>query len=115
MAELLILARDRIRCKKGEVAVAFPDGHSWGKEELNKDKFYIMRVSDMKLEEAKALARPLLNPDESIRWLRQYRIKIDHLSIADRNVLQSGTLEKQSKDIDITDKDTGQIIGSLER
>jgi len=60
-AELLIKACDAIHknevkdlrgCyKKGYVVVIRPAGHKWGKEELNKEKFYIIRVKDAEPED----------------------------------------------------------------
>ena len=65
MAELLIKAQDAIHpdpikdlrgCyKKGDVGVIMPDGWRWGKEELNKDKFYILKVPDKTPEELEFL------------------------------------------------------------
>ena len=39
-------ARDRRAYKQGMVVAAFPDGHTWGKEELNIKKFVIIRIPD---------------------------------------------------------------------
>ncbi|RLG26207.1 hypothetical protein DRN85_03715 [Methanosarcinales archaeon] len=60
-AELLIKACDAVHqnevkdlrgCyKKGYVVVIRPAGHKWGKEELNKEKFYIVRVKDAEPED----------------------------------------------------------------
>jgi len=65
MAELLIKACDAVHqnevkdlrgCyKKGYVVVIKPDGWKWGKEELNKQKFYIIRVKDAKPEDLQHL------------------------------------------------------------
>jgi len=65
MAELLIKAVDAVHpdevkdlrgCyKKGYVVVIKPDNWSWGKEELNKEKFYILRVKDAKIEDLRYL------------------------------------------------------------
>jgi len=65
MAELLIKACDATHndevkdlqgCyKKGYVVVIKPDGWKWGKEELNKEKFYIIRVKDAKPEDLQYL------------------------------------------------------------
>ena len=65
MAELLIKAcdathKDEVKdlqgCyKKGYVVVIRPDGWKWGKEELNKEKFYIIRVKDTKPEDLQYL------------------------------------------------------------
>ena len=65
MAELLIKACDAIHqnevkdlrgCyKKGYVVVIKPDGWKWGKEELNKEKFYIVRVKDANPEDLQHL------------------------------------------------------------
>ena len=67
MAELLIKACDAIHqdevkdlqgCyKKGYVVVIKPDGWKWGKEELNKEKFYIIRVKDAKPEDLQYLTQ----------------------------------------------------------
>ena len=67
MAELLIKAvdtthSDKIKdlrgCyKKGYVVVVKPDNWSWGKEELNKEKFYILRVKDAKVEDLQYLTQ----------------------------------------------------------
>ena len=56
-AELLVKACDSVHqdevkdlqgCyKKGYVVVVKPSGWKWGKEELNKEKFYIVRVKDV--------------------------------------------------------------------
>jgi len=64
-AELLIKACDAVHqnevkdlrgCyKKGYVVVIKPDGHKWGKEELNKEKFYIIRVKDANPEDLQHL------------------------------------------------------------
>ena len=67
MAELLIKACDATHedevedlrgCyKKGYVVVIKPDGWSWGKEELNKEKFYIIRIKDAKPEDLQYLTQ----------------------------------------------------------
>lgn len=67
MAELLIKAVDATHpdpvkdlrgCyKKGDVVVIKPDGWSWGKEELKKEKFYILRIPDKKPEELEYLVK----------------------------------------------------------
>lgn len=44
--------------KKGDVVVVKPDGWKWGKEELNKEKFYILRVPDKTVEEIQLLVQP---------------------------------------------------------
>jgi len=66
-AELLIKACDAVHqnevkdlrgCyKKGYVVVIKPDGWKWGKEELNKEKFYIIRVKDAKPEDLQYLTQ----------------------------------------------------------
>jgi len=68
MAELLIKATDATNpdaikdlrgCyKKSDVVVVKPDGWKWGKEELNKEKFYILRVPDKAVEELQFLTEP---------------------------------------------------------
>jgi len=67
MAELLIKAsnttnpdqvKDLRGCyKKGDVVVVKPDGWKWGKEELNKEKFYILKVTDKSVEELQFLTK----------------------------------------------------------
>jgi len=67
MAELLIKACDATHqnevkdlqgCyKKGHVVVIKSDGWKWGKEELNKEKFYIIRVKDAKPEDLQYLTQ----------------------------------------------------------
>jgi len=67
MVELLIKACDAIHkdevkdlrgCyKKGYVVVIRPAGHKWGKEELNKEKFYIVRLKDAKPEDLQYLTQ----------------------------------------------------------
>ena len=67
MAELLIKADDATNpdqvkdlrgCyKKGDVVVVKPDGWKWGKEELNKKKFYILKVPDKSVEELQFLTK----------------------------------------------------------
>jgi len=67
MAELLIKACDAIHSnevkdlrgcyKKGYVVVIRPAGHKWGKEELNKEKFYIIRVKDANPEDLQHLTQ----------------------------------------------------------
>jgi len=67
MAELLIKASDNFNpdpvkdlrgCyKKGDVVVVKPDGWKWGKEELKKEKFYILRIPDKKPEELERLVK----------------------------------------------------------
>ena len=67
MAELLIKATDAVHSdeiedlrgcyKKGYVVVVKPDGWKWGKEELNKEKFYILRVRDAKPEDLQYLTQ----------------------------------------------------------
>ena len=67
MAEVLIKAcnathQDEVKdlqgCyKKGYVVVVKPDGWKWGKEELNKEKFYIIRVKDAKPEDLQYLTQ----------------------------------------------------------
>jgi len=67
MAELLIKACDATHqnkvkdlrgCyKKGYVVVIRPAGHKWGKEELNKEKFYILRIKDTKPEDLQYLTQ----------------------------------------------------------
>ena len=66
-AELLIKACDATHqnevkdlrgCyKKGYVVVIRPAGHKWGKEELNKEKFYILRLKDAKPEDLQYLTQ----------------------------------------------------------
>jgi len=66
-AELLIKACDAVHqnevkdlrgCyKKGYVVVIKPAGHKWGKEELNKQKFYIVRVKDVEPEDLQHLTQ----------------------------------------------------------
>lgn len=52
-------ARDAVNCyKKGDPVVAMPDGHKWGSEERNPEKFAIIAVPDMTLEEARSLCVP---------------------------------------------------------
>ncbi len=68
MAELLIKASDTTNpnpvkdlrgCyKKGDVVVRKPNGWKWGKEELKKEKFYILRVLDKTVEETQCLTQP---------------------------------------------------------
>jgi len=67
MAELLIKSSDTTNpdpvkdlrgCyKKGDVVVRKPDGWKWGKEELNKNKFYILRVPDKEVDELEFLTK----------------------------------------------------------
>ena len=67
MAELLIKSSDTTNpdpvedlrgCyKKGDVVVIKPDGWKWGKEELKKEKFYILRIPDKKPEDLEQLAK----------------------------------------------------------
>jgi len=67
MAELLIKAVDAVHSdpvkdlrgcyKKGDVVVVKPDGWKWGKEELKKEKFYILKVTDKSVEELQFLTK----------------------------------------------------------
>jgi|GEM_PF-4497413 len=67
MAELLIKSSDTTNpdpvkdlrgCyKKGDVVVRKPDGWKWGKEELNKKKFYILCVPDKEVDELEFLTK----------------------------------------------------------
>jgi len=67
MAELLIKSSDTTNpdpvkdlrgCyKKGDVVVIKPDGWKWGKEELKKEKFYILRIPDKKPEELEQIVK----------------------------------------------------------
>ncbi|MCD6149092.1 hypothetical protein J7J18_07000 [bacterium] len=67
MAELLVKSSDTTNpdpikdlrgCyKKGDVVVVKPDGWKWGKEELNKNKFYILCVPDKEVDELKFLTK----------------------------------------------------------
>ena len=41
--------------KKGYVVVIKPDGWKWGKEELNKEKFYVVRIKDANPEDLQHL------------------------------------------------------------
>lgn len=113
MAEFLILAKDTLVCRRGDIVAVFNDGHSWGKEELNKDKFYILRVSDMSLNEAKMFIIPKDNPDGTLKYLRQYYLEINDLSPADQIRLSSDVLGKSKSDVLLKDKETGSVIDTL--
>jgi len=103
MVELLIRAndvthRDEIKelrgCyKKGYVVVIKPAGHRWGKEELNKEKFYILRVKDAESED---LAH-LLNPHEIVIGSR-YHATLDRLGVfvssPDKDTAQTECLKR---------------------
>ncbi len=98
MAELLISAADNFHhdpavdarlIKKGDLVTAMPDGHQWGREELNPDKFLIVRVPDLPLAEARSLcvpdfeAKPGKMPDApgpAIRRARRFMIDIPRLA-----------------------------------
>jgi len=43
--------------KKGYVVVVKPAGHKWGKEELNRNKFYIIRVKNINPEDLQYLTQ----------------------------------------------------------
>ena len=93
MVEILIKAvdathkdpiKDKRGCyKRGDPVVVMPNGWSWGKEELNKDKFYILRVKDMTLKQGKELILPDVDTTDIenpiIVRKRKYSIKVDNL------------------------------------
>jgi len=71
MAELLITAADNTHFdpavnsrlfKKGDVVTAMPDGHQWGREERNPEKFAIIRVPDLAFYEARSFCVPDFEP-----------------------------------------------------
>ena len=41
-----------------DVVLVMPDGHKWGREERNPEKFRILKVPGLSVEEAREYARP---------------------------------------------------------
>lgn len=67
MTELLVSVADKTHrdpkinaklFKKGDLVTAMPDGHKWGREERNPDKFTIIRIPDLDIHEARNLCMP---------------------------------------------------------
>ena len=72
MAEFLIKAVDAVNpdpakdlmCyKRGDIVVVMPDGHPWGSGERDINKFLIVQVPDMSLDEARLLCEPVTGMD----------------------------------------------------
>jgi len=103
MVELLIKACDAVHqnevkdlrgCyKKGYVVVIKPDGWKWGKEELNKEKFYIVRVKDADPEDLQHLTQ-----FHEINLGTRYHATSDKLGVfvtsTDKDTAQSECLKK---------------------
>jgi len=103
MAELLIKATDTTHpnkikdlrgCyKKGYVVVIKPDNWSWGKEELNKEKFYIVRVKGVSPEDLQYLVQTY-----EVELGTHYIARSDKLGISisapDQTTAQSICLDK---------------------
>lgn len=79
-----IAALDSKRTTAGDVIVAMPDGHIWGREEVRNPEWRIIRVPGMGRTEAEALTAPELpesfSPNRLLRK-RQIRIDIEQLDI----------------------------------
>ena len=108
MAELLIYNRtdpDAARrtflngYRLGDVVVVMPNGHQWGSDELNTDKFYILRVPDLTVEGAEELTKEqegaILDADGDPVFFRRREFWLDEsveLTGPERNRLHSNTL-----------------------
>jgi len=103
MVELLVKATDvthqnevkdlRGCYKKGYVVVAKPSPCKWGKEELNKQKFYILRIKDVEIKDVRHLVQP-----HEISLGTRYTALSDKLGVfvssSDRDAAQKECLEK---------------------
>jgi hypothetical protein len=63
----------------GDIVMVKEAGWKWGKEELNTDKFYILKVTDMTLEEANKYMEAKIGLDLKIEQKRLYQISVDTL------------------------------------
>lgn len=83
-------ALDSKRTTAGDVIVAMPDGHIWGREEVRNPDWRIIRVTGMGRTEAEALTAPELSESFSPnRLLRKRQIKID---VEQLDILAGGEL-----------------------
>jgi len=92
--ELLVRVKDKInedfylncQCtKRGDVIVAMPDGHVWGKEELSDPNYRILKLPDMLPADAQILCSPQIdidpkNPSKTL-LKRAYKLNLDDPSI----------------------------------
>jgi hypothetical protein len=102
MAELLIKAADsgasRDAWRRGDVVTVKTDGHGWGKEELNRDRFYVLRIPGMTREElqswlepdADTVTGPDLMPYERTLGRRRVTLDLDALPKAVLAALKAG-------------------------
>lgn len=69
----------------GDVIVAMPDGHHWGKEELNHPHWRIVRVPSMSQHEAESIVagEPPTYPTQQGLRLRQFSVDVDALALLD--------------------------------
>lgn len=71
-------AVDAARTKAGDVIVAVPDGHVWGREEVRSPEWRIVRVPGLRFVEAQSLVAPELPESFSPnRLLRRRQFSID--------------------------------------
>lgn len=92
MAELLVRVVDKVsadplidaQCtKRGDVIVVMPDGHGWGRMELNNPDWRIVKIPGVKVSEALHFTEPEqpadpMNPEPGLR-IRAARLNIDAL------------------------------------
>lgn len=72
------------RTRAGDVIVAMPDGHVWGKEEVRNLEWRIVRIPGMRLAEADALIRPEIPEafgDTRLLRRRQFSVDLEQLDI----------------------------------
>lgn len=119
MAELLIKATDathpdpqtdRSGCyKRGDVVAVMPDGHSWGPEELNREKFYLIRLPGVSPEALEKYLEPERDPVLREEVLTRRRWHGQKLPSSLKQALGSGPVDLTWKILReyIRDKATG--------
>ena len=121
MAELLISAVDKTHpdpkvnvrlFKKGDVVAAMPDGHKWGREERNPEKFMIIKVPALDIQEARRLCVPDFEPAAYNRFgapgpniHRARRFKIDETRLAPELLEQLREAKRLGKPLEASKDD----------
>ncbi len=98
MAELLVKAidathpdpvKDKQGCyKRGDVVVAMPDGHKWGKEE-RLPKFVIVKIPDLSIASAQKYIQEEVDGKGEPITRRLFQVEIDKTPLELRNELET--------------------------
>lgn len=74
--------------RRGDVVVVMPDGHPWGREELNPAKFRVVKRPGIAVRDADprltASVTQVTDGREELVLRRQYRLESDDTTITDK-------------------------------